>query len=319
MGKPIKQAAQNAQSSKVSYTDRETRHVAETARKQSLEISDLIDICPVCENHVKQNEMGLQCEQCKQWYHAKCDNFSEDEYTLAQSKKNLKYICPKCDVGSLMLNENADEKTLLKQMMGMILSMSERLSHLEIGMKSNICQKELDKSIEDCVEAKLKTALDDEREKENRKLNLVLVNVPEARSTVKEDQEMEDKAKIDGIMRKALPDEQVIIRNPIRLGKVNAGTRARMLRITVPDMETKKKILSNAKKVNDSYEKDPSKRIFINPDYTKREQETNRALRAELKDRLQKGERDLMIKGDKIIKRPPKDGTVPTDSVGENV
>ena len=31
-----------------------------------------LDICPDCENHVKDTQKSLMCEKCMQWWHPKC-------------------------------------------------------------------------------------------------------------------------------------------------------------------------------------------------------------------------------------------------------
>lgn len=68
-------------------------------------------------------------------------------------------------------------------------------------------------------------------------------------------------------------------------------------------METKSKILKNYHKINktDTPAKD---KIYINPDYTTKERDLNKTLRNELKERLSKGETNLMIKNWKIVNRP---------------
>ena len=60
--------------------------------------------------------------------------------------------------------------------------------------------------------------------------------------------------------------------NPIRLGPKNIGNKPRLMKITVKTEETKKKILSNVSRLNNS-KTDPRKRIYINQDYTNKERE----------------------------------------------
>ena len=45
--------------------------------------------------------------------------------------------------------------------------------------------------------------------------------------------------------------------------------------------------------------------IYINPDRTKHEQNTHKALRQELKRRREEGEENLIIRGGKIVSKPP--------------
>ena len=88
--------------------------------------------------------------------------------------------------------------------------------------------------------------------------------------------------------------------NPIRLGPKNIGNKPRLMKITVKTEETKKKILSNVSRLNNS-KTDPRKRIYINQDYTNKEREQYKTLRAELKDRTDKGEKNLIIRNMRIV------------------
>ena len=88
-----------------------------------------------------------------------------------------------------------------------------------------------------------------------------------------------------------ITEEKINISDPVRLGRVNIGTRPRLLRITVESEESKFKILRNAAKLN--RQKDPSRRVYINTDYSVRERETHKKLRHELKERQAKGEQNI--------------------------
>ena len=186
------------------------------------------------------------------------------------------------------------------------LKILDRLEKLE-------SKQQMETRIEDMVDSKIKEAMTEAREKENRKFNLIITNMREAEGTNLEEKKQRDTEQITRVLED-IAQEEVQISNPVRLGKPNIGTRPRLLRITVKTEESKRKILRNASKVNIN-ERDPKKRMYINPDYTLREREAHKKLRQGLKDRIAAGETNLMInyKNGTIIPRPPQGDKGDTD------
>ena len=138
-----------------------------------------------------------------------------------------------------------------------------------------------------------------------RKLNLIVTNIREPEGASLEDKKDSDRETIQRMIEE-ITEEKLEISNPVRLGRINIGTRPRLLRVTVNSEENKWKILKNANKL--SKHKDPSRRIYINPDYSIRERDVHKKLRQELKDRIGKGEQNLMInyKECTIVPRPER-------------
>lgn len=59
---------------------------------------DKSDKCGVCVGAVKDGEMGLQCEICEGWWHAKCENIGEEAYKVLQ-RENSHWFCVGCNKG----------------------------------------------------------------------------------------------------------------------------------------------------------------------------------------------------------------------------
>ena len=116
--------------------------------------------------------------------------------------------------------------------------------------------------------------------------------------------------KIKEVVKKAVPDEEIKIKKSFRLGKVNAGSRPRLIKFSVENEDIKERILKNAYKANSRTEKDPSKRIFINLDLTRKQREADKIqrekLKQDLKERKENGEKDIYIRGGKIVKVRPQ-------------
>ena len=76
--------------------------------------------------------------------------------------------------------------------------------------------------------------------------------------------------------------------------------KSRVLLVRLPDLVTKRLILSKSAQLRS---KTTWKKVYVNPDLTRSECETQKLLRDELKARKEKGETDLIIRGNRIVKR----------------
>ena len=70
--------------------------------------------------------------------------------------------------------------------------------------------------------------------------------------------------------------------------------------VRLPDLVTKRLILSKYAQLRS---KTTWKKVYVNPDLTRSEHETQKLLRDELKACKEKGETDLIIRGNRIVKR----------------
>ena len=81
--------------------------------------------------------------------------------------------------------------------------------------------------------------------------------------------------------------------------KLKANLEFCML-VRLPDLVTKRLILSKYAQLRS---KTTWKKVYVNPDLTRSEHETQKLLRDELKACKEKGETDLIIRGNRIVKR----------------
>ncbi len=91
-----------------------------------------------------------------------------------------------------------------------------------------------------------------------------------------------------------------------------------MLRVTVKTEPKQKEILKKAPQLNKQVT-DQSRKNYINPDFTPKERELNKRLRAERKERYERGEKDLVIRdGNLVKKRTMVDNGEKPDSSNDN-
>ena len=94
--------------------------------------------------------------------------------------------------------------------------------------------------------------------------------------------------------------------------------RPRLLIVTRTDLETKRELLRSSSQLRSMPE---WQHLFINPDLTPAERETNKKLRLELATRRASGKEDLIIKKGKIVKisHPSKEQSMPRPSTQSRV
>ena len=117
-------------------------------------------------------------------------------------------------------------------------------------------------------------------EKERRvkkKNNLIIFNVPEPNRG----EDAADLTSINEIIQRKLK-LNTEIDNAIRLGSYNQEKR-RPIKVTLTDIDTKKKILSKATTLRDLKEDDPYYKVYIRPDLTKMQLQQSKNLYEELK------------------------------------
>ena len=295
-----------------------------------LAISKMLDQCPICNNSVKITEKGVNCNDCKQWWHAQCCDIDDAQYEWLTGNNNtgydIKFSCKNC-------REKEDERgepdtvtnaMLFQQMQEMMKTVNKVLSNYDdMKKQNNRLQERLEKlekggrgntepqaNLKEFVVEQVNEAMTEARERENRKLNLIMVNLPENPG---EDSVKNDTEAVAAKIKKILPDENVQISELVRIGKTNIGTVPRMIKFKVESFQIKKKILMGSQKLNEGSEvRDPKKKLYINPDYTREERATHKKLREQLRDHPDK--ENMRIRGNKIVPKEVQDDAAKANS-----
>ena len=218
---------------------------------------------------------------------------------LKESGEDVWWVCADCRKNDGDVRESGRSRLEAKvdKMMNMLMSVMTRMDKLE-ERKPELTERNLDERIE----TKVNEALEEMQEREKRRMNVVFVNVPESEADTPEERKKEDLEKIATIVRTVSDVTKDDMTDPTRLGAkvIGKDKRPRMLRVTVRNEETKKKLLTNARKI----EGKGRDRVYINQDRTPKEREIFRKLREELMEK-RKENPDLIIRDNKIV---PKRG-----------
>ena len=54
------------------------------------------DDCNICKKLVKNTDKGIQCDNCDEWIHTKCEKISENQYEIYNIDPEKVFICKKC-------------------------------------------------------------------------------------------------------------------------------------------------------------------------------------------------------------------------------
>ena len=151
-----------------------------------------------------------------------------------------------------------------------------------------------DLNIHDAV----RKVLQEEKEIESRKLNLLIQALPESKVETYEGKKRADLEDVNEMINKKF-NCNVKIEDCTRLGRTFEGrTKPRPVRISVPDFETKRNILEAARKLKNDVK---YSNVYISPDLTKSKRQSAYELRQEKRSREQNGETDLIIRPGKVI------------------
>ncbi len=243
--------------------------------------------CSKCQGEIDSHTRAMSCEFCDTWTCLYCMGVSVDMYDMMIDNEmpNFLWTCDSC-VHAIPTIKN----------------MGKMLKGVQDEQKD--CRVEIDKlstkfdALESSVDDKIKTAIDDYRDREARKCNIILHNIPESCKETAKERVVEDLRRVDAIVEEGLELEEYKIQSIVRLGKRVDG-KTRLTRVTFDTTKSKRDALSNAKKL---FEIESWKRVFITPDLPPQQRQKNRELRDELRRRLEEGESNLVIRRGEIVK-----------------
>ena len=132
-----------------------------------------------------------------------------------------------------------------------------------------------------------------------RKNQLIIMNLKESKS------EAEDRAKLKELFNLLKLNDEVIVTEAIRLGEKRRDNKHRFLRVTLENLETKRKILAKATTLRDVPEGSDYHKVFIKPNLTVKQNEISKNLREDLRvRRLEEPTKRFKITKGKIVEEP---------------
>ena len=136
-----------------------------------------------------------------------------------------------------------------------------------------------------------------------RKLNLVIFSLPEA------DSAEEDTAQIKTLFESKMNiQDEIVITEINRLGRTKPDGNPRLVKITLENLNMKRKILASATKLRNIPHDDKYAKVYVKPDLTKKQQAESKNLSEALKQkRLSDPTNQYIISKGTIIIKPTTD------------
>jgi len=72
---------------------------------QSQKKEDTGGKCLSCLKQVADKDLGVQCEICMFWFHAKCVDISTEVYSFLEKNRNIHWYCDVCNKGMAQVIE----------------------------------------------------------------------------------------------------------------------------------------------------------------------------------------------------------------------
>ena len=279
-----------------------------------------VEKCVTCKKDASID--AIECQWCANWEHKVCANINTNEYLILDSvSANIMFFCSTC-IGKVPIALTTYDANLkidsLEQKVTQLCDTNTRLgsqlqtiegtlSTLEKKIQQQIESPEMPMSTEEPKKqfsSFMSSFMNEEKEKEKRRLNLIIHNTEESADTNSSVRKEHDINIVDSILKQYL-EISTKIEKAIRLGKRTdkpSSVKPRLLKITVSSELDKAKILRSCTRLSRHENPPEIQKLFITPDLTPREQEVNKKLRAELKE-LNKEGNLYRIKNGKIIRR----------------
>lgn len=257
------------------------------------------DKCGDCKKIVTDGENGVECEICANWFHASCQGLSKEVYA-ALVHSCVHWYCASCNVRVIGIikkvakleegqakieeamlntrNELGEVQTELKTMGLALETLTDKVGKIGTQQPTsvNVCRN-------DIVE---------EVEIQRRRLNVVF-------SGIKEEDNCKDKIRDICEALGGAPLVNAIEADKIeRIGRRNG--KPRLVRAVLKNTEAKAKLLQAGPLLSKRPE---FARVYISPDMTRRQQETDKILRDKLKDLRSQGATDVKISKGRIVKK----------------
>ena len=196
------------------------------------EVHDTEKTCGKCKDLIDDDEKALQCEFCATWFCLGCTEVPDRMYDLLQDKAipSFLWTCNSC------IHAIPTIKNLGNALRGVREDQVETKAEVtKLNIKVDKLEASIDTKVQDAIEAY--------RERENRKCNVIIHNIPEsdkAESAVRKDDDVRELTQLfeDGL---GVPYQDFEIKSTIRLGKKVDGKR-RLIKVELGTVKTKKEI-----------------------------------------------------------------------------
>lgn len=256
--------------------------------------------CQLCNaKYVDDKSELLECEYCENHFCRKCLTLSAAEYKLMSKRSDLHWYCPPCEEKTIKnLKIEREVESRCREYFAKIESRLEKIE-ASLDKKADVSQvKEIvdelgkkDAAEGGTSEGNIDEKINEFRESNARKANVIMYNVPETESELAEVRKTKDMEIVEELCN-IMDTSPNNVRNAIRLGKINKENdvekKERPLKVSFDDERHKGQFMKNLKNMASVEER--LKRISVVHDMTIKERQQNKELVNEAKELNAKNE-----------------------------
>ena len=253
--------------------------------------------CGVCKKEV--GDKGILCNRCNSWVHLPCSKLKASEYkNLTQmASTSIRWFCARCtwemDDGTDRDSRMAAQEAKMDMLHQIISTLQQQNNMILQLVKQN------NDLIEKRVREEVREVMGEEKEREWRRKNVIIFNLPEAREKGASEK-VEDERQVNNVMKEIGVD--VGEYETTRLGAPDdKRSKPRPLKMTCKIAEKRDEILRKARNLKNSEEYKKMK-VGISADKTLAERNKDKALFDERKRRTEEGEDVVIYRGQVMTK-----------------
>ena len=243
--------------------------------------------CPTCGKNVTKKTGGVRCCYCEHWSHAKCVDVSSEHLKFLEMPGNS-WTCKTCRAVSKKVREEVQQLHLkVKDMREDIDVNKEEISNQDRRLSR------AEKKIDDfcSVESNNDVVFDELREREARKNNLVIHQIPEPSESLdkggqRKEHDTQKVLDIFGFLQ--VPVRKEGIKFIYRAGEKLENGKPRPIILSLKNIAEKQAIMDSARNLANSN----FSHISIVPDLTQRQRKDEERLRKEAERRNAEMEKD---------------------------
>ena len=234
-------------------------------------LSKKVEICEYSSKEFTSTSDVLQCDLCTSLVHAECEGVDKEHYQLLSQVtnkiSNVIYYCrlnncvtrlkkfifrnvqstlsPSENTNGGILQTLAEEQDVIRDVLSELSSKVDELCSLNQNLESEIkaTANTVTSKPPSVVDSLLSTSpvevVDEYLDRERRKCNLVIYNLPEPSASATKDRTQQDKNAFSQLVSSELKIDNVNLLKCVRLGKKPIDDKGRPLLISVAEASTK--------------------------------------------------------------------------------
>ena len=276
--------------------------------------------CRGCDKIIGRGEV-LQCDRCNSWLHFRCAKITREEFDFLTShpQTSVMWNCDHCKTELVwgpggqddrVARQGAKIDTLteaFKAMQAQMAFMQNQMTVLIDLVKDKENNKTEVVKSDQQIRTHVTEYLDDQREKDEKKNNMIMFNVAESDDLdekVAHETDVERVKEVLAVVHPNVDELELSVKNVIRLGRNKHPIKNRPVKVILKDNRDKGIIFANSWKLRNCEE---FQKVGITSDKTKKEMERFKELKFQLQTKKEEtGEDDWIIFKDEIIKKSDK-------------